>query len=82
MSFLHVQNRSVPTVENILRRVQIGVVPVSTGGADKDRLALATSTVHCAAARAGLGRIAIRRLAMGIQQAGIPALKGEVSYQR
>lgn len=54
MAYLHVQNRSAPTVEKILSRVQVGVLSMSAGGTDKGRLVLAASAVHCAAARAGL----------------------------
>lgn len=54
---LHEQRRSVPPPFYIDRRIQIGVTPEPTGGAGEALLALARSTVHCAATRAGLRRI-------------------------
>mgnify|MGYP007057082851 FL=1 len=54
MSYLHVQNRSVPTVENVDCGVQVRVLSEPARGTDKRRLALATSTVHCPTGRAGL----------------------------
>jgi len=54
LAYLHVQNRSVPTVKNIDRGVQVRVLSEPAGDADEGRLVLAASAVHCATARAGL----------------------------
>ncbi len=50
--------RSVPPVENVDRRVSVGVVSVPARGADEGRLVLAASAIHGPAGRAGLRRVA------------------------
>jgi len=52
---LHAQ--SVPPVQDIHRRVVVGVVPMPARGADEGRLVFAASFVHGPAGRAGLGRV-------------------------
>ena len=49
--------RSVPPVENVDRRISVGVVSVPARGTDEGRLVLAASAIHGPAGRAGLRRV-------------------------
>src|SRR5215207_1703686 len=54
MQTLHARMRCAPPPHDILSRVTVGVVAVSTSDAFKDRLALATSRIHDTAGPTGL----------------------------
>ena len=71
MPVLHVQNRSVSTVKNIDRGVQVRVRSMATCRANKRRLVLAASAVHTPAGGAGLrgiGRVHFNQRATCIPQ--------------
>ena len=62
MRTLHLQQRCVPPPFHIDRRVDVGVVDVTTADVDEARLALAAPRINYTAGGAGLARKAGRHL--------------------